>query len=185
MQSCESKGVVGHFETKIKMMRHIIVIAIIVITISCQSKYNKNSNESISKKLDSVLFKNDSLLKELTNSYEFKYYADGIGQDLEKPIFNDSLIFLKNEITKKIDFKLINKGKSILLDSISICTLSRKFDSMKQVMRRFIVLERTSNSDEINLIRIKAKSWVPQFIDGETKCIEAFSESFLGELKFD
>lgn len=166
-------------------MKHIIVIAIIVLSISCQSKYNKNSNESISKNLNSVLFENDSLLKELTNSYEFKYYTNGIGQDLEKPIFNDSLIFLKNEITKKIDFKFINSGKSILLDSISICILSKKFDSMKQVMRRFIVLEWASNSDKIKLIRVKAKSWVPQFIAGKTKYIEAFSESFLGDFKFD
>lgn len=149
----------------------IIKLGILGVLLSLMNACKNESN--FSSEIDSLIKKDTMIYASLTNAYGFKFYEDGIGQDLSKPIRNDSIIFLKNNSSKQLNLKAINKGKCILLDSTEICNISLNHDKKEQVMRSFVKIV---SFDSPKGIVIEIKNWVPQFLEDNLKCIELESK---------
>ena len=112
---------------------------------------------------------NDSLYELLTNDFHFKYYKDGVGKDRTKPIKNDTIILLKNNLITPEIVNKINKSRILLLDSIQICELSFKYDSEKKIMRPFLDISYDEKSEKIYF---KPKSLVPLYAFSNYRCVE-------------
>lgn len=163
-------------------MRTLLVTLIVAFLLSCNNDKKKAFSYSIENKIDSLIEINPTVLRALTNSYDFTPYVvgGGVGPDTLHPHLQDTIIILKNNRTERLNTNLIYGGRTILLDSNKICSLSHVFDSKHQVMRYFMDLRLLDgNNGRVNF-EVVARQWVPQFVKPEKYCKEAFEEELLG-----
>ncbi|WP_095071393.1 hypothetical protein [Tenacibaculum jejuense] len=112
---------------------------------------------------------NDSLYELLTNDFHFKYYKDGVGKERIKPIKNDTIILLKNNLTTSKILDNINKNRILLLNRGQICNLSVNHDKKRKVMRPFLEM---LYDEKLNKVVFEIKHLVPQYLNNNYKCIE-------------
>ncbi len=148
-----------------KKLIKVFFLILVCVTVNCKSK----DKSIISTRINAILIQDSLAYKALTNGYKFKIYDNGIGKNFTQPIYNDSIIILKDGFTKNIILSKINNGKSILIDSVGICELSYMHDQNGQIMRSFLKI---SYNPKIDDIKIEIKNWVPQFIEGGYRCVE-------------
>lgn len=140
-------------------------------------------------KIDSLLNTSNTKHLYLTRSFELTYCEEGdtgIGPDTLLSYDQDTIIILMNELSERINTNLINNGKTVVLDSSSICGLSHFYDRKHQVMRYFIdVRQIEKNKGKITYYQVIARQWVPQFLSIKRPCIEAFTRISIGEFSID
>jgi len=147
-------------------LRLSLFMLLFLLFFGCK-KVEKEPN--LTKIINSEISNNPAILKMLTNGYEFKYSEGGIGRDFAKPIYNDSIVILKNSSTQHLDISKINYGKTILIDSVALCNLSHAYDLKNQIIRSFLQVISLNTSKQYKL---ELKNWVPQYIDDTYKCVE-------------
>ena len=131
---------------------------------------NKNN---ISDKVNDLILKDKNLYKDLTTSYHFKVFNDGVTKDLSKPEYSDSIIILKNKYSDLLELSHINNGKCKLLDSIDICKLSLNYDKNRIVMKKILIIE--TDGKQTKLI---STNWLPQY-SKPLRFIELFKDTLL------
>jgi len=168
-------------------MKNFIISAIILTFVSCNDNYTRNGHSIpyalIENKLDSLISNNESILYSLTHSYDFTdcKTAGGVGPDTLRPHIQDTIIILKNALTNILVTDLIYNGKSIIMDSSSICNLSHYYDDKRQVMRYFVDIKVASDDKNTVCFKVIGRQWVPQFLHPQKYCIEAFDEEMIGK----
>jgi hypothetical protein len=144
----------------------IIYLSLLLLT-SCLNKNN------ISDKVNDLILKDKNLYKDLTTSYHFKVFNDGVTKDLSKPEYSDSIIILKNKYSDLLELSHINNGKCKLLDSIDICKLSLNYDKNRIVMKKILIIE--TDGKQTKLI---STNWLPQY-SKPLRFIELFKDTLL------
>jgi len=147
-------------------MKKIIYLSLLLLT-SCLNKNN------ISDKINDLISNDKNLYKDLTTSYHFKVFNDGVTKDLSKPEYSDSIIILKNKYSDLLELSHINNGKCKLLDSIDICKLSLNYDKNRIVMKKILIIE--TDGKQTKLI---STNWLPQY-SKPLRFIELFKDTLL------
>jgi hypothetical protein len=145
----------------------IIYLSLLLLLTSCLNKNN------ISDKVNDLILKDKNLYKDLTTSYHFKVFNDGVTKDLSKPEYSDSIIILKNKYSDLLELSHINNGKCKLLDSIDICKLSLNYDKNRIVMKKILIIE--TDGKQTKLI---STNWLPQY-SKPLRFIELFKDTLL------
>ena len=147
-----------------KTKLYILFVSFLVVSSCSETNHSKKGFNLDSKKM--------SILK---ISYPIKSNPFTIGMDTESPIYSDTIIVLRNELSKH--YKLLNVQKIKYLDSVSFCKLVREsFEKEKIYMKPFLLIERKEDN-----IKIFAVTWSISYYDFKTDsdkphCIELYRE---------
>jgi hypothetical protein len=147
-------------------MKKIIYLSCLILT-SCLNK------DSVNNKINDLISKDKNLYRDLTTSYHFKLFNDGVTKDLSKPEYSDSIIILKNKYYHLLELSHINDGKCKLLDSVDICKLSLNYDKNRIVMKKILII--VMDGKQTKLI---STNWLPQY-SKPLRFIELFKDTLV------